>query len=272
MVAGLGGLTGFLSWHCCRITCLKPCTQADNASPTGMATFVATCRTCQAMVASLGGLTGFLSWHCCRITCLKPCTQADNASPTGMATFVATCRTCQAMVASLGGLTGFLSWHCCRITCLKPCTQADNASPTGMATFVATCRTCQAMVASLGGLTGFLSWHCCRITCLKPCTQADNASPTGMATLQQMWERACPAKRRAGGARFAPPLKTQADHLPASMQSPRISPYQRKSRCPANACGPSHCAPRSKGVSAASGCNSNTTCARRPGRSASTAS
>jgi hypothetical protein len=36
---------------------------------------------------------------------------------------------------------------------------------------------------------------------LSQTNKADNHGLTDMATLQQMWERACPAKRRAGGAR-----------------------------------------------------------------------
>ncbi|WP_416467431.1 hypothetical protein, partial [Pseudomonas sp. LFS044] len=37
--------------------------------------------------------------------------------------------------------------------------------------------------------------------------------PDWNGTLQQMWERACPAKRRAGGARFAPRPKSQDNHF-----------------------------------------------------------
>jgi len=36
--------------------------------------------------------------------------------------------------------------------------------------------------------------------------------PDWNGTLQQMWERACPAKRRAGGARSAHHRTTQAMH------------------------------------------------------------
>jgi hypothetical protein len=57
------------------------------------------------------------------------------------------------------------------------------------------------MVVSLVALTRFPGWRYSRLASLKHFTKAGNADLTGMATLQQMWERACPAKRRAGGAR-----------------------------------------------------------------------
>ena len=43
-------------------------------------------------------------------------------------------------------------------------------------------------------------------------TKANNYGLSGHGTLQQMWERACPAKRRAGGARFAHHRTTQTMH------------------------------------------------------------
>ena len=39
-----------------------------------------------------------------------------------------------------------------------------------------------------------------------------------MVTLQQMWERACPAKRRAGGARYHRRRNCYGEHLEAFMQ------------------------------------------------------
>ena len=45
--------------------------------------------------------------------------------------------------------------------------------------------------------------------------KADNHGLTDMATLQRMWERACPAKRRVGGARSAQHCKNQGKHLVA---------------------------------------------------------
>jgi len=68
-------------------------------------------------------------------------------------------------------------------------------------TFVATCQTCQVMVARLAGVTIPPGWRGCRTTCLKSCAKGDSHGLTGMAKLQQMWERPCVAKRRAGGDR-----------------------------------------------------------------------
>ncbi|SPO57109.1 protein of unknown function [Pseudomonas sp. JV551A1] len=53
---------------------------------TAAPTFVATCRTCQAMVASLVALARFPGWRYRRLTGLKHSTKTSNASPTGMAT------------------------------------------------------------------------------------------------------------------------------------------------------------------------------------------
>ena len=98
-------------------------------------------------------------------------------------------------------------------------------------TFVATCQTCQAMVARFVGLTMSPRWRGCHPTCLHSCTKADNHGLAGMATLQQMWERACPAKRRAGGARSPRRHHSQGRHM-AALTVAKGKPSDRHFRYP----------------------------------------
>jgi len=86
---------------------------------------------------------------------------------------------------------------------------------TAAPTFVATCH----------GLIGHSCQPCWldeifRLALLPPhlslvMHQGEQPWPGWNGALQQMWERACPAKRRAGGARFAHHPKAHAMHLAA---------------------------------------------------------
>jgi len=68
-------------------------------------------------------------------------------------------------------------------------------------TFVATRRSSQAMVVRLGAWLKTGGAPAAPTKKSRRANKAGNYGLSGHGTLQQMWERACPAKRRAGGAR-----------------------------------------------------------------------